>query len=283
MNDINIYKINFKNNIDEIINGDIFMPEKKGKFPLIIMSHGFKAWKDWGFNPFLAKELCKSGSITLTFNFSLNGRIKNPDFIDVEKFARNSISQELADLNAIVEYFVSHQDNILDEVREKWNGEIILFGFSLGGGISILKSKSDNRISKLVLWSTIGKFDRYTERQRKEWKLKSFVESPNRQTNQILKLNYNYLEDIELNKKIFNLADAIGTIEIPILIIHGGKDITVPLEEVEALFEAERNYNIRKKIIARTGHTFGIIHPMSKFTKALQEALTETKDFLFNF
>lgn len=283
MNNIISLEFKFKNNLNEIINGDIRLPARDGKFPLIIMSHGFRAWKDWGFNPYIAAELCRLGAITLTFNFSLNGRIKNPNFIDVDKFARMTISQELSDLNSVIDYFISDLVPQSKELKNKWNQEIILIGFSLGGGISILQTLNDKRINKLVLWSSIGRFDRYTEHQKKEWELKGFLESPNRETNQMLKLNYDYLQDIEKNKKLFNLADAIGAIEIPILIIHSEKDLAVPLVEVQMLFDAKKNYNIRKKIVKKTGHTFGIGHPMGNISSALAEALIEIKDFLFNF
>ena len=41
----------------------------KGR-PAVVVCHGFKGFKDWGFFPHLAHRLANAGLTTVTFNFS---------------------------------------------------------------------------------------------------------------------------------------------------------------------------------------------------------------------
>ena len=43
---------------DGIIHGDVRTPiDLKGKYPVIIVAHGFKGFKNWGFHPYIAEQL----------------------------------------------------------------------------------------------------------------------------------------------------------------------------------------------------------------------------------
>ena len=44
-------------------------------------------------------------------------------------------------------------------------------------------------------------FDRYTDRLKKEWKDKGYIETENTRTKQMMRFNYTYLEDIEKNRE----------------------------------------------------------------------------------
>ena len=55
------------------------------------------------------------------------------------------------------------------------NGKIGLLGHSRGGGDSIIASSLINEISALTTWSAISKFDRWTSRQKDDWKKTGFL------------------------------------------------------------------------------------------------------------
>jgi len=262
-----------------IISSDLYYPSNLSKKnPLIFICHGFKGFKDWGFFPYVSETLALNGFITICFDFSLNGKPdKNLFVTNIHDFANNTVSHELDDLNDLI---TAIQNNSIDEfkpLKEFWNGEIYLLGHSLGAAISILTALNNPKITKIALWAPIAKFDRYTKRQKDVWKQNGFLEYTNQKTNQLLRMNISYLLDVENNKEKFNLPSAIANLIIPILIVHGKQDVTVPLAEVQMLIEA--NQEIRAKIIEKTAHTFGVEHPFSETNPALEEAINSTIDF----
>ncbi|MGA2297586.1 MAG: prolyl oligopeptidase family serine peptidase [FCB group bacterium] len=261
------------------INGDIRYPNKTGKFPAILVLHGFKGFKDWGFMPYVSEQLASIWAMTLCINFSHNGIKDSKDLFvdDLENFAENTVSQEVDDVECVINAIYSNE---IDDLRERWNGEIYLIGHSLGGGISMLTAKQDDRINKIALWATIGKFDRYTDRQKKDWKEKGYIEFVNAKTNQMLKMNYKYLEDLEKNN-YYLLNDVLAEIKIPVLIVHGLQDLTIRPKEIRDMLDGNLNANIKVEFVPKTGHTFGIEHPFNKTTIALEKAIELTSEFFF--
>ncbi len=281
---INRMKINktyfeLKNMPGKIISGDIYFPEQKqNKLPLLIISHGFKGFKNWGFFPYISSSFAKLGYITICYNFSMNGKPKDDLMItNLDDFANNTVSSQTEDLHYLINSVVQNSIKEFDLIQKHWNGTINLMGHSLGGGISLLVSVIEPKISKIALWASIAKFDRYTTRQKDEWKQKGFLEYTNQKTNQLLRMNISYLLDVENNKEKFDLPSAIANLKIPILIVHGKQDVTIPLAEIQMLIDANSIINV--KIIDKTGHTFGIEHPFTRTTTALEEAINSTIDF----
>jgi pimeloyl-ACP methyl ester carboxylesterase len=213
----------------------------------------------------------------------MNGIDGKSDFLDKpEDFADNTISRQLADALQVLNYF---KHTKLPELGNKWNGKIYLMGHSLGGAISLLASRNVDYIDKIALWATISTIDRYTERQKKLWRKKGYMEFVNMRTNQALKLNKSYLEDFEKNANAFSLEDAVAEYNNPLLIIHGAQDMTVPIKEAKILENAYlsdsgiSSKSLKMKIIGNTGHTFGIIHPFISSNPSLDEAVKVTIDF----
>ncbi|MFH1052375.1 MAG: alpha/beta hydrolase [bacterium] len=278
---INKTYFELKNKRQRIISGDIYFPEEnQNKLPLLIISHGFKGFKDWGFFPYISSKFAEQGFITICYNFSMNGK-PNDDLIvtNLDDFANNTVSSQTEDLHYLINSVVQNSIKEFDLIQKNWNGSIYLMGHSLGGGVSLLVSVIEPKISKIALWASIAKFDRYTGRQKKEWKKKGFLEFKNQQTNQLLKMNVSYLEDVEFNKEKFDLLKLIPQLEKPVLLIHGMQDLTVPLKEAQMLIDADQKNIINNIFIERTGHTFGIEHPFTKTTSALEDAIKSTIDF----
>ena len=75
-----------------------------GKLPVIIVCHGFKAFKDWGPFPAIGRHFAEAGFISIVFNFSHNGIGKNfRKFSEREKFSVNTFSLELEDVTTILD------------------------------------------------------------------------------------------------------------------------------------------------------------------------------------
>lgn len=243
--------------------------------PCLIFVHGFKGFKDWGFWNFTSNYFTDNGYFVLSFNFSHNGIGNNStEFIELDKFADNTISLEIDELNELIE---NYRSGFFGKTN---NQKIGLLGHSRGGAVSILTASENKSVSALTVWASVAKIDRYTERQKKEWREKGYVEILNARTKQLMRLNLTLLDDIEKNKdSSLNLEKALNSIKIPFLIVHGEQDLTVPVKEAELLYEWSDKNNSEMEIIRSAGHTFNIVHPFSGSNEKFDIALAKTEIF----
>ncbi|RMD50707.1 MAG: alpha/beta hydrolase, partial [Ignavibacteria bacterium] len=161
--------------------------------------------------------------------------------------------------------------------------KVSVLGHSRGGADSILASWKNENVEKLVTWASIAKLDRYSDRQKEEWKEKGFWEVLNTRTNQLMRLNYSLLEDILKNKDTsLNLERAVSELEIPYLILHGDQDLAVPVDEAKQLYEWSDKENTQIHIIEKTGHTFDIKHPFEETNSKFEQLISLTLNFLKN-
>ncbi|AFH49174.1 Alpha/beta superfamily hydrolase [Ignavibacterium album JCM 16511] len=264
------------------IRASIYQQDNSISKPCLILVHGFKGFKDWGFWPYTAEYFSKKGFNVVSFNFSHNGVGDSlTEFDELDKFANNTISLEVHELNEIIDKV--KQGKICDLNCTS----IGLIGHSRGGAVSIIASSINKNVDALAVWASVSKLDRYTERQKKEWREKSFIEVWNSRTNQMMQINVALLEDIEANKNSsLNIEKAVKSLNTPFLIIHGEQDLTVPVDESKLLYEyAEKNLT-ELEIIPATGHTFDIVHPFEasndKFETVLEKTLFFFKKHLNN-
>lgn len=266
------------NDNDSLV-GDFYFLETTEKLPIVILIHGFTGSKDWGFLPFLAENLAQNHFLAITFNFSYDGIAKDKDWVDdTDKFARNTITREVADL----EYLVKSLQNksilpqfICDYID---TDTIFLIGQSLGGAIATIWTAQTQIPSKVILLGSVGKLNRYSKRQIEDWKRTGFFEFNNLRNGQTLRINFSYIEDIEQNG--YDLYKFLKKIHCPVLIIHGSEDYTVPLKEIESFYKKGQNPFVILEVIPNTGHTFGIDHPFIEPTPAFSNVLQKIIKFL---
>jgi pimeloyl-ACP methyl ester carboxylesterase len=268
----------FKTSKSNEIYVDFFNNPETNVQSLIILVHGFKGFKDWGFFPYTAEFLVTKGFNVLSFNFSHNGVGKSlTEFDELEKFEKNNISLEVDELNEIIK---ASSDGYFKDFKPKSIG---LLGHSRGAAVSIIVASSNNNVKSLCCWAPVSKFDRYTSRQKEQWRAQGFFEVLNTRTNQIMRMSVDLLNDIEMNKDgKLNIEEAVKKLKIPFLLIHGEQDLTVPIKESEIIFNlSDKNLTKFEKIEA-TGHTFDIVHPFSGSNKKFDRVLNLTADFFTN-
>lgn len=258
-----------------VVNGDIYNSGATSQ-PVLIVSHGFKAYREWGFFPYMAEQYAQSGMIVVNIDFSQNGVIDaEKGIFDVDKFRAITVTQEIKDLNAVID----NLKNLLESNSiENWNGEIYLLGHSLGGAVSIITASQRNDIAKVVTWGSIGDIDRNTQRQKDDWRAKGVLEFENRISGQMLYLDVEYLEDKLRNKEKYDLEKCISELDIPTLIVHGDKDFTVRMKDAEMLNNAAKNSELC--IINKANHTFNCRHPFTGSNEILETAINSTIEFL---
>ena len=211
------------------------------------------AFKDWGFFPYVAESLVRNGYVVLIFNFSHNGVIGDGNRItEFDRFSKNTYSKELEDLKGVIDAVWEGRagGGIIDRAK------IILLGHSRGGGISILQTSRDARVKILISWSTVGKFDRWTEHQKKLWRDKGYLHLSKDSDVSPLRLGVGLLNDLEYNSEKFDLLKAASVISVPWLILHGNADVVVPPDEAKQLKSSSRGNPTELKLIDGIGHIY---------------------------
>ncbi|MBM4166057.1 MAG: alpha/beta hydrolase [Ignavibacteria bacterium] len=233
------------------------------KKPLVIICHGFMAFKDWGMFPFVGKEFAHHGFVSVVFNFSHNGIADNNKKItDYNAFEHNSISKELADIRSVTDelYDGSLKKNFFDTKT------IALVAHSRGGGIAIVHASNDSRVSMLATWSSIARFDRWNTNQKIRWQKDGFLPASNRIQSHPLKLGIDFLNDMEYNAEKFCITTSASRLTIPWLIVQGTEDVITPLNEAHELLEHSNKTQTEFLLLHHVGHLYNAFNEHDRTT-----------------
>jgi hypothetical protein len=288
---------------ERIIRGDFF-PSANLTRGILIICHGFKGFKDWGMFPYAARKIAQEVDV-VTFNFSYNGVGENlTEFTELEKFAHNTYTRELEDINSVVTLFSNHEDvkNTLLDQQSAGRGEPVVFhsceksglhapvagssslplfllGHSRGGGVSIIYALDHGtEIAGVTSWNGITNVDLFSPEIKEEMRTKGRSSVQNARTRQELPLDVEILHDIERNKERFDIYSRIRDIQVPLVLIQGTKDALHLREGSERLVKLNQAVNWVQ--IEEGNHTFNTVHPFKGTTVPLEKAINETLAFI---
>ena len=239
------------------LRGDLHAPVAPAGPPVLIV-HGFKGFKDWGFMPVLAARLAEAGFPACRFNLSGSGVGDDDErFGEPANFERNTYSKEQADIATLLDALAAGALPGLQGSSERLG----LLGHSRGGGGAILAAARDARVRGLVTWAAISTVQRYDDAARADWRRRGYHRVTNGRTGDVFDIGTAALDDVEQNAAALDILAAARRLEIPTLVVHGTADDSVPFAEGEAIAAAlgERG---RLLPMPGAGHTFGAAHPM---------------------
>ncbi len=274
MRELSIFSspIEFPNRDGLTIRGDLHLPRGEGPHPLVLIAHGFKGFKDWGFFPDLAQYLAEGGLAAFRFNFARNGVGEDLLAFDrLDLFEENSLSREIADLEDTLEAVTDHP--AFESIA---TGRPGLFGHSRGGGVAIMFAAREPRIRSLVTWASISNPRRFFPPEILEkWREDGVLHVENARTKQMMPLGLDLLADLADRTETIDVPAAEAALTIPHLIVHGEQDEAVALDQGRELL-ASSGGNAKLHVVAGTGHTFGAVHPFTGTTRALTDAISAT-------
>ncbi|MBP9212835.1 MAG: prolyl oligopeptidase family serine peptidase [Bacteroidetes bacterium] len=249
----------------------------ENRLPVAAVCHGFKAFKDWGPFPSIGRTLAEGGFVSIVFNFSHNGIGQEPrKFVEHDKFADNTISLEIQDLRTVIDEICSGSFGLPFIDRQR----IGVIGHSRGGGVSIIAGREDARIGAVVAWSTIARFNRYTEEQKERWRAKGYVQLHSVSDHNLFRISTALLDDLEQNSARLNIVNAVAALNKPLLIVHGTADIPAKITEAEELFAAADRTLTEFVRLEGAGHMYGAKHPYKEPSPTLEHVLELTLHWL---
>jgi pimeloyl-ACP methyl ester carboxylesterase len=223
---------------------------------VLLIAHGFKGYKDYGFMPRLAADAAAAGLIAHRFNFSHSGMTDNIDtFERADLFERDTWSKQVFDLLAV------HQ--AVRDGRLAGKGlPIVWFGHSRGGTTCILAAAQVGEgLAGIAPTSAPDSCCNFDERTIAIMKQDGFVVSPSGRTGQQLRVGRMWLDEIEADPDGHDPIKAIAKVRCPIQLVHGDEDPTVPVTAAHRLGAAAGG-RAQALIVAGAQHTFNCANPL---------------------
>ncbi|SFL00717.1 hypothetical protein SAMN03159341_102687 [Paenibacillus sp. 1_12] len=243
------FRINLENEL--FIRGEATLVEEQIAKPVLVISHGFRGYKDWGFWPYVTAWFAERGFYVVHFDFSRVGaQNSGADEVSVQRLS--TVSRELSDLGAILANLREHKLPLAEQADID---RITLLGHSRAGGSNIIFAAEHSYISAVIAWNGGPP-------------PKAVAGNPNPFIN----------DDVEHNKQRFDTARLLASLTSPVLIIQGNKDREALLEGQRLLKEAAPNQTYVS--IRDADHFFGGEHPFHHTTPYLEEALEVTHSFI---
>ena len=240
--------------------------------PAVVLVHGFKGFKDWGFFPATAERLARAGFTSVAIDLSGSG-VERGEFTRPERFFRNTHRAEAADLAAVLDAL---QGGALDLAPPTSVG---LLGHSRGGA-SVLANAGRPGVGALVTWAAIASVLRWDQATRARWRTEGRLDVVNTRTGQVLPVGLELLEEVEREHDgaldLERLAEAVA---VPWLIVHGTEDESVSFLDAELLAEASDRPGTKLLAIEGAGHTFGVAHPWVGPAPMFDRTLSETLEW----
>ena len=188
----------------QMVTFDITYKPSKKKKPVVLFCHGFKGFKDWGAYNLMADFMAELGMFFIKMNFSHNGVATNDlsDITHLELFAKNTISKELADIGAVLDWINNKENDYAEQID---SAQVFAIGHSRGGATALLKTISDSRISKLALWAPVADLAVYASDPEGQWAKDGRKYIKNTRTGIDMPMDYEFALDYKENESRFDI------------------------------------------------------------------------------
>lgn len=248
---------------------DVRAAERGAARPAVLLVHGFKGFKDWGFFPAAAGRLARAGFTAVSFDFSGSG-VERGEFVHADRFARNTYRAEIDDLAAMLGALARGELGVAPPTA------VGLLAHSRGAA-SALANAGHAGIRALVTWAGIGTVLRWDAATRARWRAEGKLDIVNARTGQVLPIGLGSLDEIERGHAgALDLERFAADVAVPWLIVHGTADESVSFLDAELLAEASGRPTTKLLAIEGAGHTFGVVHPWQGAPPPFEAVLTET-------
>jgi len=237
----------FKNSSGCKLVGILSIPPIKPHVPIVVSCHGFASGKNSKTNRLLVQKLNDFGIASFRFDF-MGHYDSEGDIADV------TISQGVDDLKCALEAIRAFNRIDLSNLG--------LFGASYGGNVVLWYAGSKNGVKAIALKAPVCDYAhvRYLQLGEKginDWKTKGFTHVEG--GGEMVRTNYQFYEDA----KSIDTYEIAKNITCDVLIIHGGVDDNVPVEQSRKLSEIIGE-KAKFKLIPNANHGFKNLGELEK-------------------
>lgn len=239
---------------------DLYAPPTPASGPPVILCHGFRGYKDWGFIPLLATRLAEEGMPAVAFSASGSGvRDRDGAFVEPERFRRNTYGREIADLGIVVEWTLKRaraRDRRTASAGADAPLRAGLVGHSRGGTLCLIHAAADPRIGCVATLGAQSRLGIWNPEQIAAWERDEDVSIYDFRTRTHLSVGPDLWNDFKRNRDRYDVPTAVESLEVPLLIAHGDHDRVVAPEEARRIASHAAAAMTELRIIEGAGHTF---------------------------
>jgi uncharacterized protein len=249
-------KIYFKDSKGNKLCGILSNPTENKDKPMIILCHGFSSSKNSSTYVALEDSLNKKEISTFRFDFYGHGESEG-------EFADITISLAVDAVLSAIKF-----------LKEKDYTKIGLVGSSFGGMASLVAASKTEDLFVLALKCPVSDYlgkliAQKSKAEINSWKENGFINYLSGSRGK-LKLNYSFFEDAETYNGNY---ENYRKIKVPTLIVHGDKDITVPIEQSKKT--ASLIPDCKLEIIENADHFFKGLGEFEKVTNFITNFILE--------
>ena len=260
------------------IHGVLRLAPDRAPRPLLLICHGFKGFKDWGFFPYLSRSLAELGIPNGIFNFSHSGVEGDGEtFSRLDLFRKNTWEKELFDLRAVMGAAARGD---LPEPGAYDGSALRLLGHSRGGGVALLGAAGEPWVERVATIAAISHGDRFSDEVKRKWRRDGVVTIWNLRTRQEMPMDLCFLEDFEENREAYSIEMAARSLRVPLLVIHGESDDSVPVAEGREIASWVGEGGVETEIIPDCNHVLNSGHPFPGIQPTLERAIQAIANFL---
>ncbi len=227
--------------------------------PALIIGHGFRGHKDWGFWPDIAGRFAERGFYAVSFNFSrIAAAAADPHGSRAAE--ASTVSREIADWEAVADVLL-HKDLPL-AASEADTSRLSLLGHSRAGTTGILFAAGQPAVQALIVWNGGGSPNRPVAEDGRALSLREQA----------------IIGDLDRNADRFDVKRAFAGLSIPALVLQGEQDNARLLEHNRELRKTASWQNFG--YIPGADHAFGASEPYEGATAELEQAFEASASFL---
>ncbi|MBL4809008.1 MAG: alpha/beta hydrolase [Phycisphaerales bacterium] len=220
----------------------------------LVLLHGFKGYKDYGFIPVLAKELAKAGVLVHRFNFSCSGMTNKLDtFARPDLFALDTWNRQVEDVGCVFDAIESGE--ILGKEMP-----MFLCGHSRGGGTALLASgrQTSPKLAGVVTINSVASCNSLSDEMQREMLDNGFIKSASARTGQELRIGAAWLQEQIDDPVGHDVLGLCRNIDCSKIILHGSDDQAVDIGAGEAIAGA---VGAELQVIVGGNHVLNMANP----------------------
>ena len=261
----------------EVVSGVAHVPAGE-PIGCVVLCHGFKGYKEYGFFPRICDLLEGEGLIAHRFNFSHSGMTEILEIFErTDLFEANTWNRQVEDVQAVVE--------AIADARIPGHGlPLILAGHSRGGTTVLLSVGRGvvRDVSGLITIAAPAECNQLSVDDAETLRSGGSLASPSSRTGQTLHVGAEWLLEQDEDPAAHSISDLAAAITVPALVIHGEDDPTVPAANARTI-ASRLSGNTELHLIPGANHVLNTPNPLSPDARtpaALESAVDAIAAFL---